>query len=89
MNPDAPNNRGGNNNWKKHELSDEFIAEAAKKANRTIGLQNHFENVKLNLAPEKVTQYIREGRCFKCGDKHLFDECPRLFHNKPRDNKRQ
>ena len=55
MSPDTSNNRVNNNNWKKHELSDEFIAEAANKANRSVGLQNHFENVKVNLTPERVT----------------------------------
>ena len=81
------NNQGcqGNNPWKKHELSDEYIADAAQKAHRTVGLQNHFENVKLNLAPEKLDQYMKNGLCFKCGDKHLFDECPKLFHNRKKN----
>ena len=70
---------------KKHELSDEYIADAAQRAHRTVGLQNHFENVKLNLAPEKLDQYMKNGLCFKCGDKHLFDECPKLFHNRKKN----
>ena len=87
-NPGPSNNQGylGNNPWKRHELSDEYIADAAQKANRTVGLQHHFENIKLNLAPGKLDQYMKEGRCFKCGDKHLFDDCPKLRHNKPKNN---
>ena len=84
--PDSSNypreNRGNNTEWKRHTLSNEVIAEAAKAAGRSIGLQNHFENLKINLSPEKKERYRRENLCFKCGEKHLFDDCPKLSQNK-------